>query len=131
MTRINVGIHPVELPSKLLLAEHREIKRIPNTIKSGKAIFKNIPETFRLGAGHVKFFYTRIKYLRDRYDSIYKECKGRSMNVMDYSSCFEDLPDIAYSKEYFPNSLDRQMIIDRIRERGFELLRVECDVCTT
>jgi hypothetical protein len=33
MTRINTGIPPKELTDKHLLAEHREIKRIPNCIK--------------------------------------------------------------------------------------------------
>ena len=33
MTRINVGILPKELSNKHLIAEHREIKRIPNCIK--------------------------------------------------------------------------------------------------
>ena len=33
MTRINVGIPPAELTGKHLIAEHREIKRIPNCIK--------------------------------------------------------------------------------------------------
>ena len=33
MTRINVGIDPSELNMKMLMAEHREIKRIPNCVK--------------------------------------------------------------------------------------------------
>ena len=56
MTRINT-IPPQELCDKHLMAEIREITRIPNTIKTGKAIIANIPDTFRLGSGHVKFFY--------------------------------------------------------------------------
>lgn len=37
MTRISASIKPIELCDKMLMAEHREIIRIPNTIKSGKA----------------------------------------------------------------------------------------------
>ena len=33
MTRINAGIPPKKLTNRHLLAEHREIKRIPNVIK--------------------------------------------------------------------------------------------------
>ncbi len=51
MTRINVGINPEELPDKLLLAEHREITRITNTIKSGKAIIEDKTEKIREGGG--------------------------------------------------------------------------------
>ena len=50
MTRINT-IPPQELCDKHLMAEIREIARIPNTIKTGKAIIANIPDTFRLGSG--------------------------------------------------------------------------------
>ena len=39
MTRINVGVDPSELNVKMLIAEHREIKRIPNLIKIGKYNF--------------------------------------------------------------------------------------------
>jgi len=40
MTRINAGYSVRRLTDKHLLAEHREIKRIPNMVKSGKAIVK-------------------------------------------------------------------------------------------
>ena len=74
MTRINVGIHPSELPIKMLIAEHREIKRIPNCIKSGRYSLTDIPANFTLGQGHVKFFYNKLAYLRKRYEMIYKTC---------------------------------------------------------
>ena len=38
MTRINASIRPAELSNAMLFAEYKEIKRIPNTVKSGKAI---------------------------------------------------------------------------------------------
>lgn len=57
MTRINVGVDPSELNTKMLIAEHREIKRIPNVIKSGRYSLTNQPKKFTLGTGHVKFFY--------------------------------------------------------------------------
>ena len=49
MTRINVAIPPAELTNKHLLAEHREIKRIPNCVSRGKYNLKNIPPVFKLG----------------------------------------------------------------------------------
>lgn len=56
MTRINVGIPPKDLNTKHLIAEHREIKRVPNLIKKGRLKSSNIPSNFTLGAGHIKFF---------------------------------------------------------------------------
>ena len=38
MTRINCGIPPEELSDKHLLAEHREIKRIPNCKEYQKSL---------------------------------------------------------------------------------------------
>jgi hypothetical protein len=38
MTRINVGVDPAELSTRHLIAELREIKRIPNLVKCQKNI---------------------------------------------------------------------------------------------
>jgi hypothetical protein len=89
MTRINVGIKPKELPDKLLLAEHREITRIPNTIASGKAVLGEFSDNFKLGTGHVKFFYDKILYLFKRYSALYQECVHRGFQVTDKSSAFD------------------------------------------
>ena len=43
MTRINCGINPSLLTTPHLNAEAREIKRVPNTIKSGRAKLEGIP----------------------------------------------------------------------------------------
>ena len=79
MTRINCGIPPKELSRLHLLAEHREIKRIPNVIKKKNGIIdiKKIPKEFCLGTGHVTFFYNKLKYLHNRYIDIHKECVTR------------------------------------------------------
>lgn len=116
MTRINCGIPPAELTDKHLLAEHREIKRIPNTIKSGKAVIKDIPETFTLGRGHVKFFYDKLRYIHGRYLALYSECKKRNFNVTFYSDSFKSLPIELYNN-YQPTDRDRQIIRERIKER--------------
>lgn len=49
MTRINVGVKPKELCRQHLLAEAREIKRIPNVVAKGKFNLKNQPKEFTLG----------------------------------------------------------------------------------
>jgi len=81
MTRISSSIKPIELCDKMLIAEHREIIRIPNTIKSGKAKvdLSTIPLDFKLGSGHVIFFYNKLKYLHNRYLQLYKECIDRGV----------------------------------------------------
>ena len=118
MTRINVGIDPRELPSKLLLAEHREIKRIPNCIKSDKCVIKNIPVQFTLGKGHVKFFYDKLGYLKSRYDLIYKDCMARKFKVEYYGESFEDIPQCLMGT-YEEAPRDRELLIERIESKGF------------
>jgi deoxyribonuclease (pyrimidine dimer) len=120
MTRINAAIQPEELPTKLLLAEHRELKRIPNCIKKGRYSLQGIPEQFKLGSGHVKFFYSRLKYLQKRYEALYGECVKRNLNVTYFGDAFSDLP-VDLFNDWHPNGCVRLLLIDRIHERGFEL----------
>lgn len=116
MTRINVGIEPYELNGKHLLAEAREIKRVPNIIKSGRYNFNDQPKQFTLGKGHVKFFYDKLGYLKNRYISIYKECLKRGYNVTDFSSAWDNIPKELMG-DYTPTPRDREIILERINER--------------
>ena len=92
MTRINVGICPTELTDKHLLAEHREIKRIPNCINKGRYNMDGIPNKFKLGKGHVKFFYNKLLYLKKRYIRIYEECIKRGFNIQNYVKAWDNVP---------------------------------------
>jgi deoxyribonuclease (pyrimidine dimer) len=116
MTRINAGIPPIELTNKHLLAEHREIKRIPNIVKSGKAHINNIPENFTLGTGHVKFFYTRLGYLYQRYCDLYQECKNRGFNVTWYGGAWEGIPGELLN-DWQPTQKDINIIKERIKSK--------------
>jgi len=116
MTRINVGIDPSELSTQHLLAEHREIKRVPNMVRTGKAKLDDIPETFRLGPGHVKFFYNKLGYLLDRYSKIYRECKKRGFNVQSYASAWSGIP-AELLGQYQPTQMDIHIIRERIKSK--------------
>ena len=109
------------------MAEYREAKRIPNTIKSGKAVLKNIPDKFTLGAGHVKYFYNKLGYLKNRYYALYDECLRRGFNIQDYRECFDNIPeylmgDVKYS------ATDREIVEERICEKlaGMENIHYLC-----
>jgi len=116
MTRINVGIPPAELVDSHLMAEHREIKRIPNCINKGRYNLENQPRLFKLGTGHVKFFYDKLFYLKRRYNELYTECIKRGFNVQDYSGAWEDTPKHLMN-DYTPTERDRIIIRQRIQER--------------
>lgn len=114
MTRINAGIPPKELTGKHLIAEHREIKRIPNVIKSGRYNLEGIPEEFCLGTGHVKFFYNKLLYLYKRYKELYEECKNRGYNVSDFSVAWEGLEKTDLWNDWAPSKEDAKIVQERI-----------------
>ena len=116
MSRINAGIPPKELTDRHLIAEHREIKRIPNIIKKGKLSGADAPAEFTLGTGHIKFFYDKQQYLLDRYKALYAECLRRGFNVQDYSTAWEGLPP-ELMNNYTPTPRDRKIVRARIAER--------------
>jgi hypothetical protein len=125
MTRINSSIHPRELPRKALLAESREIKRVPNALLSGRLKPTNIPEKFTLGKGHVKFFADKLEYLWHRYESIHCECLIRGYKVQYYGDAFEK------AVEKFPNLYNwwveteevRQILLERLKLRNHTLIK--------
>ena len=116
MTRINVGIPPAELTDKHLLAEHREIKRIPNCITKGRYNMNGIPDRFKLGKGHVKFFYNKLLHLKKRYIRLYEECIKRGFNVQNYSKAWDNLPKELLN-HYKPTKRDRLIVQQRINEK--------------
>lgn len=122
MTRINVGVHPTELPGPLLLAEHREITRIPNAVFSGRAVLQDIPSQFTLGKGHVKFFYDKQLYLMRRYMELYDECLRRDYAVTYKGDAWPAEADPALCRDYTPQPRDRKLIVDRLKDKGFKLL---------
>lgn len=116
MTRINVGIPAKELTNKHLIAEHRELKRIPNVVAKGRYNLKNIPEEFTLGKGHVSFFYDKLGYLKERYIDLYNECISRGFNVQNYLPSWNGVPE-KLMNGYTPTDKDVYIIRERIAER--------------
>lgn len=122
MTRINSAIHPRYLTDEHLLAEHREIKRLPDFFKrAGAHSFRKIPKTFCLGTGHVTFFLNKQQFLYGRYNAIHRECINRGFNVSDYSENWESIgPEMQEANcwhDYTPTSEERKLLIARISER--------------
>lgn len=116
MTRINVGYPVSNLTNKHLIAEHREIKRIPNVVSKGRYKLSTAPKEFTLGTGHVSFFYTRLGYLKKRYIELYNECRRRGFNVQNYEDCWDGVP-IELMGDYLPTEKDIQLITQRIQDR--------------
>lgn len=91
MTRINANIPPENLTDQHLLAELRELPRVPNTVsRMAPGFLKSLelPNEFCLGEGHVKFFYNKMPFLKDRYNSLINEAEVRGFNVKYFPHLF-------------------------------------------
>jgi deoxyribonuclease (pyrimidine dimer) len=122
MTRINV-VPPQELTVKHLVAEYKEITRLPNNLKKslsrkGKPFqMTEIPSQYTLGKGHVKFFYDKMAFLQNRFESLVKEMlnRGYSPKYTD-SSIF--VPDNKmFYNGYQPTDEAIRLNRERIQER--------------
>jgi len=116
MTRINIGIPPKQLTNRHLMAEHRELKRIPNVVSRGRYNLKTAPPEFTLGKGHVSFFYDKLGYLKERYIELYNECRARGLNVQSYLSSWDGVPP-QLMNSYTPTERDIQIVSERIADR--------------
>lgn len=119
MTRINSAISVRCLTDEHLLAEHREIKRLPDCfVKSYiSGALKRIPNKFCLGTGHVTFFLNKAQFTLDRYKQIHEECIRRGFNVPDYSENWKQVIMKDYWKSYEPTKEEQELLINRITER--------------
>lgn len=85
MTRINL-VEPQQLTDKHLMAEYRELPRIFTAVlklqEQGKTPADvDIPDHYVLGKGHMKFFYNKIAWLRDRYARLHHELQERGFDL--------------------------------------------------
>lgn len=122
MTRINL-VKPEELTRLHLQAELKEITRVFGL--SRKAQFdvikgkRKLPTEYTLGTGHVLFFYNKLKFISDRYQSLVVEMQNRGYKPNQIST--EDLMqgiDNRLYLDYTPTQaaieINKQRISDRL-----------------
>lgn len=84
MTRINV-VPTHCLSDKHLLAEYRELPRVFTAVKKlteeGRWKTYDIPYKYKLGTGHVKFFYNKLEWLLARYFLLMRELRRRNVKL--------------------------------------------------
>lgn len=121
MTRINL-IPPRSLSTKHLVAEYREITRLPNNLKkslnrkSTPFSFDEIPKQYVLGKGHVKFFYNKMYFLKKRFEKIVHEMLRRGYNPSFRDSSIFNSEKI-YFKNYKPSAKSIRLNKERIQAR--------------
>ena len=103
------------------MAEYREIfmvgSALQRSLNSSKWDPKKIPKKFKLGTGHVMFFYDKGQYLYKRYQQIQKELTKRNFNL-DKSRLFKvtQFP-TEYYNDWEPTKEDQAIVWQRIEER--------------
>lgn len=123
MTRINSAINVEYLTDEHLLAEHREIKRLPTVfIKAlSSGALSRIPSDFRLGTGHVTFFLNKQLFLYKRYLRIYTECRARGFDVENYEPNWLTIRELLIKQgcwqDYKPTDIELALLKDRIALR--------------
>ena len=126
MTRINC-IPPKELTDKHLVAEYRELPRIFKLIRGWcdrhadspcKFPTDDLPQEYRLGKGHVLFFYDKGYWLYRRQQSLIKEMKARGFNpkFTNPYQLFNSIP-FPMQGDWVPTEEAMELNRERIRER--------------
>lgn len=120
MTRINLHIPVANLTDEHLLAEHREIKRLPSLFgkRAVSGRFDDIPPMFTLGLGHARFFLDKGKYTLFRYQQLYDECLRRHFIVQYYGGnwgVYDNYPQLF--NDYEPLPQDLALVANRVIER--------------
>ena len=127
MTRINC-IPPAELSSRHLVAEYRELPRIFALVRAaiGRGETPDDPRNpaeYRLGAGHVRFFYCRLGYLVRRQAALIAEMQARGFRptFTDPMGLIEGIP-ADWCKDWEPPeaaiSANRARIEERLGTRS-------------
>lgn len=122
MTRINV-VPPSELSRQHLIAEYREITRLPGNLKASLSrkskpfSFTEIPSQYVLGPGHVKFFFDKMQYLEQRFQNLVDEMikRGYNPSYIDATIFRECSPE--FYNNYQPTPEAIALNLARIKER--------------
>ena len=118
MTRINC-VPPAELATPHLVAEYRELPRVFGLVRAAIARGERPddprnPTGYRLGAGHVRFFYRRLGYLARRQGLLVREmqARGHVPRFTDPSGLLDGIPE-GWREDWTP--LPEALALNRAR----------------
>lgn len=125
MTRINL-VPPELLTNQHLLAEYKEITRIPTAVRKLVNVIREteLPKEYCLGAGHCKFFYDKLLFCFTRYRALYYELLARGYNldqgkfVKICADWQRDFANTVYWNDYFPSPEEVYLNMARLAKRS-------------
>lgn len=120
MTRVNC-IPVSELTARHLVAEYRELPRLyalaAGAYARGETPLDH-PTEYRLGAGHVRFFYSRIGFVIKRHRQLIAEMKRRGYSPSYDVVVAPELPQ-SWMRNWRPTAqaqaINRARIAERLR----------------
>ena len=116
MARVNVGINPKYLSDQHLLAEAVEILMVVGSLRKQKFVLKKpTPKEFKLGTGHIRFFWDKILFLNRRLILVKNEIVRRGMQTKHQINISE-IPSQLLN-DWNPNDNDFSLLKERISDR--------------
>lgn len=103
------------------MAEKKEINQLAGqfikSIRSPNFHYYDLPDTYTLGKGHVRFWYRYGTFIRNRYKEIYEECVKREFDVQDNFNDVWKQWGSMYNYDFQPQPVHLEISKDRIRIR--------------
>lgn len=105
------------LADQHLIAETREIKMLPKALQRSlrAKVPLVIPMAFTLNKGHGKFFYNKLRFIKNRYEELKKENIKRGFRFNDVE-LLDGFPEWCYG-DYKPDAKAMAVNIERIKLR--------------
>ena len=124
MTRINL-VPPESLHPKHLMAEIHEITRVFGLVRAFDLRMStedlSLYSEYKMGKGHVKFFYNKLGFLVDRYRELCTHAIsiGWKINPIDSSILVRGIPG-KYLGNFLPKRKDIFVNLERLIEKNKE-----------
>ena len=100
-----------------LIAEQVELLMITGMLRRNKFIHKmSIPSKFKLGTGHMTFWFDKLLYLQRRLSAVKIELNRRKFKVMERDIILDGFPE-KYINEWSPTLEDSLIVRQRIGEK--------------
>ena len=122
MTRINC-IPVEELHNAHLIAQYRELPRVFKlALNASLKDFKQTINSYRLGAGHVTFFYDKLFYLAQRHEQLVAEMqkRGYATNITNIGVSWSNKINDNMWQDWTPTQeaikINKQRIEQRLKE---------------
>lgn len=113
MVRINI-INPEKLADQHLIAEYNETLMLLGYVRRYPAK-EDIPQKYKLGKGHIKFFKDKLVYLQRRHTAIKEEMMHRGFDT-NVNINLREFPK-ELQNDWRPNENDSKIIKQRIIEK--------------